>query len=1114
MTKGGGMLELRNISKTYTTSSFTQTALDDVSLTFRDNEFVAILGPSGSGKTTLLNVVGGLDHFDSGDLVIDGISTREYRDRDWDAYRNNRIGFVFQSYNLIPHQTVHANVELALTLSGVSSAERKQRAREALTRVGLADHMDKRPAQLSGGQMQRVAIARALINDPEILLADEPTGALDSKTSVAVMDLLKEVANDRLVIMVTHNPELAHAYATRIVELADGRITVDSDPVEPSELEKREAKPQRRTRMGFLTALALSFNNLMTKKGRTLMTAFAGSIGIIGIAAILALANGVNDYIRNVEEDTLSIYPLMIQSTSFDMTAMISENMGTAPDDDDGGAEPAEEGEVGEIKMVSRMFAGVGRNDLASLKTYLDGNGGGVLDHVNEIVYTYDVTPHIFLPDTSEGVRQVNPENAFNSFGFNAGQSTVFSSAYTMTVFRQLPGSVELFEEQYDMRAGRWPRAWNELVLVLSRSGNISDMLEYTLGLRDHVELEEMARKLANGEDVEGSAGVLSFSYEELMACGLKVVPACATYEYEPEYGVWASRADDEAYMRALVDGGEDLTIVGIVQPKEDVDATSLATGIYYTPELIFHIMDLSAASDIVAAQMADPDVDVFTGKRFDDPSAKSTFDMGSLVTIDGDRISSAFSFDTNALSLDLSGFDLSGIDVSGFSMPDLDLSGISVDTSMLPDLSADDLADLFPELTGEDIVEILSSIEIHLKDGAQERLNETISQIINGYAAWQQEHPDGTIPEYMDEIDVRGIIAGVVGDIVDVEDLEQQLVTAISEKLGITDKDGDGEPDPDAPADIEGLTKEVIGRLMGKYVEAIAASLGAQISSAIQGFMQEALTQMLTQMTTAIQTQIASAMQGAMGQLASNLSNAFHMDESAFASAFQFNMDEKQLSELMASLMSTEQASYEGNLRKLGYADRAKPYEIDIYPIDFDHKQAVVDILDAYNDRMRTEDEDKVVNYTDIVGALMSSVTRIIDMISTMLIAFVSISLIVSSIMIGVITYISVLERKKEIGILRSIGASKRDISNVFNAETVIEGLVAGIMGVAITYAISVPANAIVHDAFGVERIAQLPWQAAIILVGISVVLNVIAGIMPARAASHSDPVEALRSE
>ena len=1156
------MLELHDIRKQYVTGSFTQVALDGVSLAFRDNEFVAILGPSGSGKTTLLNVVGGLDHFDSGDLLIDGISTKKYRDRDWDTYRNNRIGFVFQSYNLIPHQTILTNVELALTLSGVSKAERRARARAALEQVGLGQHVDKRPSQLSGGQMQRVAIARALINDPEILLADEPTGALDSKTSVQVMDLLKEVAQDRLVIMVTHNPELAYQYATRIVELADGRITSDSDPFDPETAPRRAAKEARRTRMSFLTALSLSFNNLMTKKGRTIMTAFAGSIGIIGIAAILALANGVNEYIEGAERDTLSVYPLTIQSSGIDLTSMMVESSGMDTSGGEGAAEPepepeeAEEPAEGTVTArctISRMFSRVGKNDLASLKVFLDGNGGGINQNVRHIDYIYDVTPQIFLANTSSGVLQVNPDTTFSSMGGPSNFSSFMSSSMsTSSVFHQLPGNYDIFSDQYDVMAGRWPEETHELVLVLGYNGYLSDLLEYDMGLRDHKELDSMMKSLQNGEDVvvsDTSNNV--YTYEELMVPTFSLVHACDMYQYEPEYGVWTNKSDDSGFMANLVSQGEELRIVGVVQPKDDVDATTLSTGIYYTPELTLHVMDVAAESEIVRAQLAEPNVDVFSGKTFDElaEGEGTTFDMSTLISIDGDKISQAFTFDTGALSLDLSGLDLSDIDVSGFSMPSLDLSSLSFDTSQLPELSPEDLAGIFPELTGEDLIDILSSVQIHFVEGGQEQLNQTIQDIVTGFAAYQAENPDATITDYMTTTDVRGQISTAAANLIDTADLERQLVEAISVKLGVgsvsdagteapaeggeaTDP-GTGEggeaTDPSTgeggeagapsgtytgPTDISGLTQEVISRLLSNYVETIAASLGQQISTAIQAYMQTAITQMMTQMSTAIQNQIVAAMQNAMSQLTRGMANAMHIDEEAFASAFQFNLDERQLTELMTSLMTPEQASYDGNLVKLGYATRERPSEIDIYPLDFESKGEVVNILDGYNDDMRETDEDKVITYTDLVGALMSSVTRIIDMISAMLIAFVSISLIVSSIMIGIITYISVLERKKEIGILRSIGASKRDVANVFNAETVIEGLIAGLMGVGITYLISIPANAIVYDQFDVKRIAQLPPRAAVLLVLLSVVLTVLAGFMPARKASKSDPVEALRSE
>ncbi len=717
------MLELRDISKKYVTGNFTQVALDHVSVAFLDSEFVAVLGPSGSGKTTMLNVVGGLDHFDSGDLLVDGISTKRFRDRDWDAYRNNRIGFVFQSYNLIPHQTILANVELALTLSGVSRSERRERALKALADVGLADHVDKRPAQLSGGQMQRVAIARALINDPEILLADEPTGALDSVTSVQVMDLLKEVSRDRLVVMVTHNPELARQYATRIVELRDGHITNDSAPFEPGpEEERRPAKPTRKTSMSFLTALGLSFNNLMTKKGRTLMTAFAGSIGIIGIAAILSLANGVNNYINNVEEETLSAYPVQISEQSVDMASMLSsasaERSDSSSDDSD-----SPDGTVGTTPMVSNMAANVGTNDTASLKEYLDGNGGGINSQVSAIDYQYNVTPQIFLADTTNGPVQVNPESSFSSLGMGSAGSS--SMGMSTNVFSQLPGSLSLFEDQYNVKAGRWPESADELALVLDSKGKLLDLLAYDMGLRDHGELEKMVNEFVSGEAVETDDTSATYTYDQLMSPTFSLVNASDMYSYEDSLGVWSDRSDDDEYMKSLVENGTKLHIVGVVQPKKGDRAHTLSSGIYYTKALTQQVIEAAKGSQIVQDQIANPDVDVFTGETFENEAAGNTskLDFSSFVTVDGTKFQSAFSFDSAALAssasnLDLSGLDLSSMDLSSITVPQMDPSELQLDTADIPQLSADDLKQLFPDLTEEQIREALSEVSVKFKDG------------------------------------------------------------------------------------------------------------------------------------------------------------------------------------------------------------------------------------------------------------------------------------------------------------------------------------------------------------------------------------------------------------
>lgn len=1049
------MLQLRNIRKAYTTGSFAQTALDDVSISFRNSEFVAILGPSGSGKTTLLNIIGGLDHYDTGDLVIDGISTKEYKDRDWDTFRNNRIGFVFQAYNLIPHQTILANVELALTLSGVSRAERRTRALDALRKVGLGDHVDKKPSQLSGGQMQRVAIARALINDPEILLADEPTGALDSKTSVQIMDLLTEIANDRLVIMVTHNPELAEQYATRIVNLADGVIHSDSDPFDPAPEDIRASKKQvRRTSMSFLTALSLSWNNLLTKKGRTLMTAFAGSIGIIGIAAILSLANGVNSYIANVEEETLSEYPLSIEDQGFDMTSLMtmgmsmggqggssgspsggSSNSGGKTESSSSGDETG--GTVSESKMVTGMFGSIGSNDLASLKEYLDNGDSGINQYVNSIEYGYNITPQLFSSDTEDGARQVNPDKSFSSIGLGSATSTngIMSSMMSTDIFYEMPSDPDLYQDQYDVVAGTWPQNYNDIVLVLTPNGKVSDFMLYTMGLRDHSELDDMVRAFANEEEVTAPDDYMTLTYDQLMDVTFKLVAATDYYQYDSDYHVWKNKSDDADYMRDLVNSGEDVHICGIVKAKAGAKITSLQTGFYYTSDMVSHIIDKAADSQIVKDQLADSATNVFTGKSFveEADAEDSSFDMSSLFTIDGNKLQAAFQIDPDALSVDMSSLDLSSTTSNLPAAPEMDPSEFQVSGK--------------PTINKEAAAALMATVE---KD----------------YFAYYSEQV-------------------------------QQ-----------------GKP---APSFNEYFVTERAQKLVGDALPGIidTSEMQAELAQKIQAYLQAAMSSYMNQVVSAMQTQMQAAMTQVMGQLSTNMATAMHVDESAFADAFQMNMDEQELTELMMSLMSSETTSFDGNLNKLGYADYAKPASIDIYPKDFESKQSVIDILDGYNDKMKAEGEDdKAVSYTDIVGALMSSVTTIVNMISYVLVAFVAISLVVSSIMIGVITYISVLERKKEIGILRSIGASKGDIGRVFNAETVIVGLVAGLIGIGVTALGCIPANAIVYALFDVPNVAILPWQAAVILVAISVFLTFLSGLIPSSAASRKDPVEALRSE
>ena len=1136
------MLELKEIVKAYQTANLVQVALNKVSVAFRDNEFVAVLGQSGSGKTTMLNVIGGLDRFQSGDLVIDGISTKDYKARDWDAYRNNRIGFVFQAYNLIPHQSVLANVELALTLSGVSRSERRKRALDALERVGLKDHVHKKPSQMSGGQMQRVAIARALINDPEILLADEPTGALDSKTSVQVMDLLRDVARDRLVIMVTHNPELAHEYATRIVELADGCIVADSDPFVPTAQDRREAKPARRTSMGFLTALSLSANNLMTKKGRTLMTSFAGSIGIIGIAAILALANGTNAYIAKTEEETLGAYPLTIQKTGIDMTAALSVSASDSKD-----SQPAPDGKVGvsKLRTFSDTIRDAKTNDLASLKTYLDNNGGDINTMVNAIEYDYDIVPQIYQSDTSKATVQVSPDQSMKQMetGFGSG---AFSSMMVTNPFYQMPATTSLYTSAYDVVAGSWPSGANQVVLVLDEDGNIPNVFEYTLGLKDHKEFDDLMRQYYQGalgdkkqsgtqSGAQSGASTATYDYSAILGTTFRRVNAFDKYTWDDTYKVWTDRSSDADYMKKLVDGGQQLTISGIVKPNSDKGG-ALRQGIAYTPALTYQIIEEAAASPIVKAQRAKPDVDVFTGKTFKEladnqKSQSGGFDMSSLFTVDESKLSAAFQIDPSKMQMDLSGLDFSGMDFSGLDFSNLDMSGLDLSTidlsalaaqsgaqsGMAFDLSGLDFGELskdLPQLANVDFQTIIRSAlaDGAVKDGAAEYLSAQASQIAQGFQDYAREQIEagGTTDfatlasAYFSQPEVlEQLRAAVSSDqVVDSDKLAANLTKALGNDPALAQIGTD-------------VSTQVMNAISAQIAAQLGRTLTQGVSAVIGQVMQEAMTNAMTSMMTQLSTAIGDQIGATMEQFATNMSSAFSIDPQAFADAFHSNLDEKSLAALMATMFSTNVPTLDTNLRNLGWADIASPSNISIYPKSFADKDKVKAALDAYNaDNKAAGATDKVVTYSDVMGALMSSVTKIVDIISWLLIAFVSISLVVSSIMISIITYISVLERRKEIGILRSIGASKGDVSRVFNAETVIEGLLAGLMGVGVTYGLCAIANSIAYSSFNVENIAQLSPLTALTLIAVSVGLTVIAGIIPASRASRQDPVEALRSE
>ncbi len=895
------MLELNDIKKDYVSGSTTVSALKGINLRFRDCEFVSILGQSGCGKTTMLNIIGGLDKYTSGDLKINGVSTKNYKDRDWDFYRNNSIGFVFQSYNLIPHQTVLSNVELALTLSGVSKAERKKRAIEALEKVGLGEQIHKKPNQMSGGQMQRVAIARALVNNPDILLADEPTGALDTETSVQIMELLKEISKDRLIIMVTHNPELAKDYSTRIVRLLDGVITDDSNPysledmeadirakedakVKASEKKTKKSGKKQKTSMSFFTALSLSFNNLMTKKTRTILTAFAGSIGIIGIAMILSISNGIQLYIDRVQRDTLSSYPITLQAESIDISSMVSSMTGNSDSEEHEDKTKIYSNDImGD--MINTMVKEVKSNNLSEFKKYIENGGSDIKSYVSDIQYSYDVPLNIYMKDTSNGVEQLNPSTMFDSiYGEGAtSTSSAMSSGMGMgmfsnsSVWNQLLGNQQVLDEQYDVLAGHWPENYNEVVLVADKNNEVDDYTLYSLGLKDPEEVRTLFKKMMVGESYETEKDT-SYTFDEILDTEFKLVMPTDMYKYNDVTGTWDDYSKDDKYMTNVVNNGTDIKVCGIIRPNDDAVSTSLSSGIGYTAKLTEYIIEQVKNSEIAKAQLADTSVDVFTGVPFDN-------DRNTEITMD----------DVNAY-----------------------------------------MATLSPE-----------------------------------------------------------------------ESAQMQAMTS-----GMSDD---------------------------QILQLFSASLKAR----------------------------------------------------------------------------TTDATLDSNKSKLGITDLDTPSQIDIYATDFDSKEKVQNIIKDYN-KLQQDDgkEENVINYTDYVGIMMSSVSTIINAISYVLIAFVAISLIVSSIMIGIITYISVLERTKEIGVLRSIGASKKDVSRIFNAETLIEGFVSGALGIVVTLLLCIPANALIKHLTDISNVAQLPVAGGVILIIISMFLTFIAGLIPAKLAAKKDPVVALRSE
>ena len=1100
------MLQLNHIKKEYKTGDLVQKALDDVSLNLRDNEFVAILGPSGSGKTTLLNVIGGLDRYDSGDLIINGISTKKYTDRDWDSYRNHTIGFVFQSYNLIPHQTVLSNVELALTISGISGAERRSRATKALEQVGLGDQLHKHPSEMSGGQMQRVAIARALVNNPDILLADEPTGALDSDTSIQVMELLKEVAKDRLVVMVTHNPELAEQYATRIVRLRDGVIQSDTAPFAPDDSAQVPPvhKNLGRSSMSPLTALALSFNNLLTKKTRTLLTAFAGSIGIIGIALILSLSAGVSNYIQEMERSTLSEYPLQISTTGVDLAALLDPGSYTSAvaNNTNVGATSASstpEGMVTVRELLSQLTEDNSSvNDLASLKKYLDSDECTISEDAASIEYSYGIAPLIYRQNKDGTVRQIFPDSSLSALNNTTSAAGIVSSMTNQSVFTEMAEEPSLYEDQYDVKAGRWPESYNEAVLVLNSDGSISDYALYILGIEDDSVMMRFLQEYARNKNTQAPTGYGTYPYDTFVGLKYKIVTSSDYYVYDEERQIWRNRSDDEAYVEQLVENSPDLTIVGVVQPRADASSTILPIGVAYTHALTYYAIDHAAESEVVKQQLADPEVNVLTGERFDADQRETDLDISSLFSVDTDMLKDAFQFDASKLQFDLSGafdlqdgsFDFSSIlDPSAFQLDlsDLDLSDIDMSDVELPDMDALDLSQLFADM------------DLSVSEDALQSL---MKKIMNGYKRYIIGNGILNLDKigfssYMESDQFKQLLSESMGDLLDTTGLQEQFTASLQQNL-------------------QGIMTSYLQSYSEQLSQKLGEALQTKLTAAIQTQMSTVMQQLMTQLTTQFSQQIQSAIQNNIAQLSSQVEDALKIDPTVFQSAVQVNMSTDDLVDLVKMNLQSSTTSYSSVLGALGYSDYAKPGSIWIYPKSFEAKNRIVDSLNAYNAAMRAQgEEDKVIVFSDTVGTLMSAVTKIVDMVSNVLVAFVAISLAVSSIMIGVITYISVLERRKEIGILRAIGASKHNVSEVFNAETFIIGMCSGVIGVGLCLLLLIPGNMLIHSIAGTTSVtAVLPPKAALVLIVLATLLTILGGLIPARSAAKCNPVTALRSE
>lgn len=1051
------MLEIKNITKIYNTEGFKQKALDGVSINFRKCEFASILGPSGSGKTTLLNIIGGLDHYTSGDLIINGVSTKKYKDSNWDSYRNHRIGFVFQNYNLITHQSILSNVVLALKLSGISKKDAITKAKKALKEVGLEKHLNKKPNQMSGGQMQRVAIARALVNDPDILLADEPTGALDSETSVQIMELLKKIAKNKLVIMVTHNPELAKEYSNRIITLKDGKITSDTNPYDGKEKNVDEEDKSKKTSMSFLTALGLSFNNLMTKKGRTILVALAGSIGIIGIALILSLSTGFQNYIDKIQEDTLSSYPLTIMEESTDITGMLLSM--TSGDNENNGS-----GVVKEQQYITSVFSNISANDLGSFKKYLEDNYKKINDDISTIKYSYNIDPLIYTIDPSNKLAKVNPSNMFSSI---YGGSMLGSYSSLASVYSQMIEDDKVLNESYDVLAGKWPEKYDEMVIVLSEANNISDLLVYSLGLRDNDELNDMMSSIMGGKSVDINNEPLVLSYDDLMNIDLRLVMPSDMYKYNEKYKVYEDMSGNDDYMRNLYNNATKLKIVGVVVAKPGVSSMALNPGVAYKSSLIDHIIEYASNSDIVKKQIENPDVDIFSNTRFDEKKSSSDIDFSELISVDQEKLQSAF-------GMNLKPEDLSRM-TSGY-MEKIS-NNINVDITEAKKLFDDNLKVLADGMFNS-IKDNISFSEVdNFVNAFMEGYvpSEIVSSLENGYV----------LPKETFKTTYSGLLKGL-------------LQTYIASYYVV---------DPSLTVDPNNFVAIYDENIYtAAYNSYISNTEVISSSDVIAKYMTEAL----------MKKQVLTEVGNLTNELVSSIASSLNVDSDKITSSFKINISEEELTRIVTAMVSNTDTNANLNLNNLGYQDKDKPTYMAFYFNSFDGKEHFMSFIDSYNKKQeKSGNDNKVINYTDTTGILMGSVKTIVNAVTYVLIAFVSVSLVVSSIMIGIITYISVYERTKEIGILRAIGASKHNISSIFNAETFIIGLLSGIFGIGITYVLIPIINSIIHHFTGnIPLSAVLNIIDGIKLVVLSVILTLIGGLIPSRSASKKDPVESLRCD